>query len=72
MINLILWREPCVWIVIEQTRVILCMSVQSVSHILQSFLYTLSDLSQLMSLTGFENGRDVNLVPDSMSDYDCI
>ena len=23
-------------------------------------------------LTGFENGRDVNLVPDSMSNYDCI
>lgn len=49
---------------------ILYMSVQSVSHILQSFLYTLSDLSDSCLLTGFENGGDVNLVHDSMSDYD--
>lgn len=68
MINLILWREPCVWVVIEQTCVILCMSV---TFSKASCILSLISRSSCL-LTGFENGRDVNLVPDSMSDYDCI
>lgn len=44
-INLAAWREPRLWVVAEEVGVN-SVYVSAICHILQGFMYTLSDLSQ--------------------------